>query len=65
MRKVLRAKLRHQAEKSDVKTIKMFRYLWKQERNKRGMKVPGQVVVKKSMLSRGISKIGKRLRLGV
>jgi hypothetical protein len=49
MRKVLRAKLRHQAETTKGKTIKLFRFYWKQIRVKQNKSV-SQPVVEKSML---------------
>lgn len=66
MRKILRAKLRHQAEKSNGKTIKVFRYLWKKEISKRNpVKITGTKAVpkrkkKQSMLKRTVKKIFRR-----
>ena len=63
MRKILRAKMRYVAEKSDGKTIKVFRSLWKNETEKRnpvkdtGTKIVGTKLAKKkkqSMLKRTI-----------
>lgn len=60
MRKVLRAKLRHQAEKSNGKTIRVFKSLWKSELDKRNpVKDIGTKMVKKkkqSILKRTIKK---------
>lgn len=63
MRKILRAKMRHQAEQSNGKTINIFRVLWKLYCDKRKpVKVTGTKPVpkKRSMLHRTVRKLFKR-----
>jgi hypothetical protein len=54
MRKLRRSVLRHTAEKTNAKTIKVFRYLWKKSREKLGDVYAGEIKVKprKSMFGR-------------
>lgn len=39
MRKLIRAKMRHEAEKSSRKTIKVFRKLWKNYKKKHALSI--------------------------
>jgi len=63
MRRLKRSIIRHYAEKSKYKTIKYFRYLWKELRSPKGYIAVdgGKQVKKKSLLRR---KIGQALKGG-
>jgi hypothetical protein len=63
MRKLQRSVIRHTAEKTPQKTIKVFRYLWKQSCTKKGhIAVSGGKQIKhKSLLHR---KVGQVLKEG-
>lgn len=60
MRKLKRSVIRHRAEKAKgYKTIKLFRYLWKESRAKKGYITinNGKQVKKKSLLRRTVEKV--------
>lgn len=56
MRKLKRSVIRHVAENETGKTLKVFRYLWKQSREKKGYiaVTGGKQIKKKSKLRRAI-----------
>lgn len=62
-RKIQRSVLRHTADKSKDKSIKVFHYLWKQLRSKKGYIAVdgGKQIEKKSLLQ---SKFGQLLKGG-
>lgn len=61
MRKILRARLHHKAERTDGKTIKIFRHLWKEARTKQGHEyVHGEPVKKKSAIHRFIDNFRRK-----
>lgn len=68
MRKILRARLRHQAEKSNYKTIKVLRRLWKSYTDKRkpvvvtGTRETPKKKKKQSMLRRAVNKLFRKKR---
>lgn len=68
MRKILRARLRHQAEKSNYKTIKVLRRLWKSHTDKRkpvvatGTKPTAKKKKKQSMIHRAVNKLFRKKR---
>jgi len=61
MRKLKRSVMRHKAEVTKGKTIKIFRYLWKKSITKKGHVIldNGAQVKQKSKLSRTVKKIFK------
>lgn len=68
MRKILRTRLRHLAEKSNGKTIKVFKRLWRNHTDKRkpititGTKSIPKKKKKQSMLRRAVSKLFRKRR---
>lgn len=66
MRKILRTRLRHQAEKSNSKTIKVFRRLWKNYKDKRkpvvvtGTTTTPKKKKKQSMIHRAVNKLFRK-----
>lgn len=58
MRKLRRSVIRHKAETTKGKTIKIFRYLWKQSRTKKGHIIldNGRQIKQKSMIRRSFER---------